>query len=63
MVSERDRRWVNEWIELVGRLPALLAKGRLEQFDAWLGALVSEWNEPSRAERRRDDIERSRRWR
>jgi hypothetical protein len=63
VVNSDDRRWIEEWIELVARLPSLLAKGRFEEFDAWLGALVSEWNEPARAERRRQDIEQSRRWR
>ncbi|MFO0562434.1 MAG: DUF3560 domain-containing protein [Polyangiales bacterium] len=61
IVNGGDQRWVNEWIELVGRLPSLLAQGRFREFDAWLGALVAEWNEPARAERRRQDIEYMRR--
>ncbi|MFO0561172.1 MAG: DUF3560 domain-containing protein [Polyangiales bacterium] len=63
VVNGSDQRWVEEWIELLGRLPSLLAVGRFDEFDAWLTALVAEWNEPSRAERRRQDFEDSRRWR
>jgi hypothetical protein len=63
VANSDDARWVNEWIELVGRLPSLLVRRRFADFDAFLGALVTEWNDPARSERRSRDVENARRMR
>jgi hypothetical protein len=63
VANSDDARWVREWIELVGRLPPLVARGQLAEFDAFLGALVTEWNDPARSDRRSRDLDNARRMR
>jgi hypothetical protein len=63
VANSDDARWVREWIELVGRLPPLVARGQLAEFDAFLGALVTEWNDPVRSDRRSRDLDNARRMR
>jgi hypothetical protein len=63
VVGPEDRRWLLEWIELVGRLPNLLDGRRTAEFDALIGVLLLEWNDDARAARRERDIENARRLR